>query len=68
MDLEQYTELAYKHLNDAETYDKITTDPTEKIAKRFRKYIDHLRDVGIVDSATHRFLSPSKVKTQHMYF
>ena len=38
MDLEQYTELVYKHLNDAETYDKITTDPTDKIAKRFRKY------------------------------
>ena len=34
MNIEQYTELAYKRLNNAETYHKITIDPTEKIAKR----------------------------------
>ena len=70
MDMEQYTELAYKHLNDPDTYDKLTIDPTESIAKKFVKYLAHLRDVGIVESATHRFLlpPPSKVKTQHIYF
>ena len=26
MDMEQYTELAYKHLNDPDTYDKLTID------------------------------------------
>ena len=29
------------------TNDKIITDPTEKIGKRFSKCIDHLRDVGL---------------------
>ena len=56
MDLEQYTELAYKHLNDPDTYDKLTTDPTAKIVKRFGKYISHLKDVGILDG--HPQVSP----------
>ena len=64
MDLEQYTELAYKHLNDAHTYDKLTGDPTQRIAKGFLKYITHLRDVGILDSVALGFPFPQK-RSEH---
>ena len=35
LDIKQYTELAYRHLNDADTYEKLTKNPTRTIAKGF---------------------------------
>ena len=69
MDTTQYTGLAYGHLNDPQTYTRLTGDPTPGIAKGFRKFIHNLYTVGVIDETTLRFLQPpSDVRTQHMYF
>ena len=34
----QYLELAYKHLNDTDTYRLLENDPTQEIVKRFHRY------------------------------
>ena len=69
MDITQYTKLAYEHLNDPQTYTRLTGDPTPGIAKDFCKFIRNLCIVGVIDETTFRFLSPpSDVCTQYMYF
>ena len=42
--------LAYEHLNDTDTYNKLAINPTTDTAKDFALYIKHLQEVGTMTS------------------
>ena len=69
LDTPQYTELAWKHLSDNQTYTLLSDDPTQSIASDFNSYLkcclmDKVIDAGVFD----RLRLPEDTNTQAIYF
>ena len=69
MDVDFYTELAYKHLHGTQTYKLLREDPTPTIIQNFINFLNHLLVSNVIDLTTYTFLLPNlKAHTQYIYF
>ena len=62
-----YLDLAYKQLDDKETYQLLSNDPTQEIVKQFHQYLDLcLRDRVISKVEHDKLIVPHSIETQTM--
>ena len=62
------TYVAYEQLDDKETYQLLSNDPTQESVKRFHQYLDLcLRDRVISKVEHDKLTAPHSIETQTMY-
>ena len=65
----KYVELAHKHLNDRETYQLLSEDPTQEVCQQFVQYLNTCKEKGVITAKQFdESKPPQNVETQTMYF
>ena len=70
MDTRHYTDLAWRHLGDDNTYCRLTTDPTPDLVSKFNSYLLRCLQDGVIDKYTLEKLTldSNNTCTQKIYF
>ena len=64
----EYIQDVMTHLNDPHTYNKLPSDPTERISKDITRYLKNCHHLGLIDQTTLDLcLPPEKPRTQKFY-
>lgn len=56
-DTDNYVKDGLDHLSDIEIYERITTDPIQKLAEAINSYIELIYKGGIIDPTTKDYLT-----------
>ena len=69
LDAPRYMELAWRHLNDSQTYTLLSEDPTQSIVSNFNRYLKHCLTNKVINTGVFdRVRLLEDTNTQIIYF